>query len=56
MFFDSKFIDVSNLGGAFLYVLVMLHEEVFYVAVRAFHKYYLFCLQRQKRLMTVLFL
>ena len=29
------------------------HEAVFYVVVRAFHRYYLFCLWRQKRLVTV---
>ena len=32
------------------------HEEVFYVLVRAFHRYYLFCLRRQKRWVTVLFM
>ena len=56
MFFASKFIDVSNLGGAFLYVFVTCLEDVFYVVVWAFHRYYLFCLRRQKCLVTVSFL
>ena len=55
MFFASKFIDVSNSGVAFLYVFVMSWRS-FYVVVRAFHGYYLFCLWRQKGLVTVLFL
>ena len=55
MCFDSKFIDVSNLGSAFYMFLWRYHEEFFYVVVRAFYRYF-FCLRRQKRLVTVLFL
>ena len=33
--------------------LWLCHEEVFYFVNRAFHWYYLFCLQRQKRFETV---
>ena len=56
MLFGSKFIDVSNLGGAFFMLLWRCHKEVFYIVVGAFHRYYLFCLRTQKRLVTVLFL
>ena len=57
MFFASKFIDVFNLSGVFSYVFATLSWRCFcYVGVRAFHRYYLFCLRRQKRLVTVLFL
>ena len=47
IFFTSKSVDVSSLGSTFLYIFVTrCHEEDFYVIVRAFHRYYLFCLQR----------
>ena len=36
--------------------LLCLQEEVSYVVVQGFDRYYSFCLQRQKRMLTVLFL
>ena len=55
IFFTSKFIDVFNLGGAHYIFLWRCLEEVFYVVVWAFQKYYLLFLRRQKRLVTVFF-
>ena len=46
--FASTFIDVSDLGNAFYMFLWRCHKDVFYVVVQAFHRYYLFCLERQK--------
>ena len=42
--FASTFIDFSDLGGAFYMFLWRCHKDV----VEAFHRYYLFCLERQK--------
>ena len=56
MLLASKFIDIFNLGSALLYVFVTLSWRSFYVVVQPFQRYYLFCLRRQKLLVTVIFL
>ena len=56
MIFVSTFIDISNLIALFCMFIWRCHKEVFYVFVGAFHGYCLLSMQRQKRLVTVLFL
>ena len=53
--FASKFIDVSNLVALVYMFLWRCHEEVLFLPVQAFYRYYLLCLRKQKRLVTFYF-
>ena len=54
--FDSKFIDASNLGGLFVRFGDVVVKTFFMLFFGHFIDLTIFCLRKQKRLVTVLFL